>query len=152
VISACGRRRFHHDFGNAGSTLARIVRKFALKVWIACSAAFRQCMSGGTSRNLQLQVSLMAALYAELALLSNTWVVTAIPQSFRRFMMILYTGMRCLSCFVWNGWTRITLAPHITRQNYVLMTTLCVDREAAKVIRVERVQRHVEAMDLIGRW
>ena len=79
MISACGRRRSHCDLGNAGLTLARIMRKCALKVRMARSAAFLQCISGGTSWNLHFQVLVMVAFYAAFASLSNIWVVTAIP-------------------------------------------------------------------------
>ena len=79
VSSACKRRRSHRDLRNAGSTLARIVRKCALKVLMAHSAAFLLCISGSTSWNLHFQVLVMVAFYAAFDSLSNIWVVTAIP-------------------------------------------------------------------------
>ena len=49
VSSIWGRSRLQRFLGKSTETPAKIVRKCSLKVQIALSAAFRQCMSGGNS-------------------------------------------------------------------------------------------------------
>ena len=49
VSSAWGNSRSHSLAGKVGSAMHNVVMKWALKVWIARSAAFRRCTCGGTS-------------------------------------------------------------------------------------------------------
>ena len=49
VSSAWARRRSHPAKGKLRSHDARPARKWFLKVWIARSAALRQCICGGAS-------------------------------------------------------------------------------------------------------
>ena len=49
VILACGSSLYHNDGGKSCDVPARALRKCAVNFFISTSAAFMQCVPGGTS-------------------------------------------------------------------------------------------------------
>ncbi len=66
-------------------------------------ALFLWCMSGGTCWNLVFHDSVMTHLKSSLASLSLILRSIESLQAANRAMMVLNTGMRCLSAFVWKA-------------------------------------------------
>ena len=62
VSSVCGRIFPQSNFRDVLDTLVRIDIKWALKVYIICSAALRRCMLGGTSWKVDFHFSYIWSL------------------------------------------------------------------------------------------
>ena len=125
VISACGSNLSRRLGGKSSATPARMLRKCALKLHMATSAALQQWHPGGTNSNFTLHLSRMCSFIALEILLSMTCFRGTIPARCNRRSKDLYPQMSSASLRFFNRSMRIALLS--TSTNIMMHLLPCFD-------------------------
>ena len=109
VMVAWGKRWSHNNKGKIGSTVHRAAMKWFLKVLTALSAAFLQCMCGGTSWNCISESSKYFLRSSDISI-SMMWSLGVNPRCLNLSLIFVITLMMQGPVLLLSGVVRILLA------------------------------------------
>ena len=121
MILVCGSSLSHELGGKLSAVPASTLRKWALKLRIATSAALRLWHPGGTNSSENLYLSLICSFIFSDISLSNTCFLGFIPARWRRLTSVSYARIISASFLLFIGSTKMALLSIST----ITMHTCC---------------------------